>query len=177
MSLSSTCGATEVNMQLIICSDRSSYSDDMLVYIQLGKATFWDFEHSCLSMKFFLFIGSQEFIQSLHHVHWSISPLVYCSIVPLVHWSIDPLVHWLNVKYQMPNVNKVNLLLERTSGVPPVIFESPVALNATPSTCNRYLPTWLLHKLTYPSHISWVFCAYHNARDHRHHIDRYTTFN
>ena len=29
-----------------------------------------------------------------------------------------------NVKNQMSNVNKVNLLSERTSGVPPVIFET-----------------------------------------------------
>ena len=27
-----------------------------------------------------------------------------------------------NIKYQMSNVNKVKLLSERTSGVPPVIF-------------------------------------------------------
>ena len=49
------------------------------------------------------------------------------SIGPLVHWSIGPLVHWLNVKYQMPIVNKVNLLSERTSGVPPVILKHVLA--------------------------------------------------
>ena len=49
-------------------------------------------------------------------VHWSIGPLV--------HWSIGPLVEcqMSNVKCQMPNVNKVYLLLERTSGAPPDIF-------------------------------------------------------
>ena len=81
---------------------------------------------------FFLFIGSQEFLQSLS---WSIGPLV--------HWSIGLLVQLLNVKCQMsyviyqmsnnkykmskikcqmPKVNKVKLLSERTSGAPPVIF-------------------------------------------------------
>ena len=31
-------------------------------------------------------------------------------------------VHMSNVEYQVSNVNKVKLLSERTSGVPPVIF-------------------------------------------------------
>ena len=51
--------------------------------------------------------------------HWSIGPLVNHSISPLVHWSIGPLVHYWSI---CPNVNKVKLLSERTSGVPPVIF-------------------------------------------------------
>ena len=42
--------------------------------------------------------------------HWSIGSFVNYSIIPLVHWSIGP------------NVNKVKLLSERTSGVPPVFF-------------------------------------------------------
>ena len=53
---------------------------------------------------FFLFIGLQEFL-----VHWSVCPLVY--------WSIGPLV-----ECQISKVNKVRILSERTSGVPPVIF-------------------------------------------------------
>ena len=56
--------------------------------------------------------------------HWSIGPLVYWSICPLVHWSIGSLVLWLNVKCQMPNVNKSKLWSVRTSGAPPVIFLS-----------------------------------------------------
>ena len=36
---------------------------------------------------------------------------------PLDYWFIGPLV-----ECQMLNVNKVNILTERTSGVPPVIF-------------------------------------------------------
>ena len=49
--------------------------------------------------------------------HWSIGPW---SIGLLVHWSIGLLVHWSNG--WMSNFNKVKLLSERTSGVPPVIF-------------------------------------------------------
>ena len=40
-------------------------------------------------------------------VHCSIGPLVHWTIVPSVYWSIGPLFHWLNVKCQMPNVNRV----------------------------------------------------------------------
>ena len=57
--------------------------------------------------------------------HWSISPLVHWSIGPFVHWSVGPLDYWFIgplVECQMLNVNKVNILTERTSGVPPVIF-------------------------------------------------------
>ena len=50
-------------------------------------------------------------------VHLSIGPLVRWSIGPLDYWSIGPLV-----ECQMLNVNKVKLLSERTSGVPPVII-------------------------------------------------------
>ena len=60
-------------------------------------------------------------------VHWSIGPLVQWSIGPLIHWSIGPLDYWFIgplVECQMLNVNKVNILTEHTSGVPPVIFES-----------------------------------------------------
>ena len=72
-----------------------------------------------------------------------------CSIIPLVHWSTGQLVHWsigpwveckiLNVKCQMSsvinemsNVNKVKLLSERTSGVPPVIFIDTEILHDAP---------------------------------------------
>ena len=50
--------------------------------------------------------------------HWIIGPLVQWSIGPLVPWSIGPLV-----ECQMSTVNMVKLLSERTSGVPPVIFQ------------------------------------------------------
>ena len=56
--------------------------------------------------------------------HWTIGPLDHWSIGRLVHWTIGPLVHWsiALVWCQMSKVNKVKLLSERTSGVPPVIF-------------------------------------------------------
>ena len=65
-------------------------------------------------------------------VQWSIGPLVNWSIVPLVYgplvlWSVGPLDYWFIgslVECQMLNAKKVNLLSERTSGVPPVIFRS-----------------------------------------------------
>ena len=46
-------------------------------------------------------------------VHWTIGPLV--------RWSIGPLV-----ECRMLNVIKVKLLSERTSGVPPVIFNHDI---------------------------------------------------
>ena len=59
-------------------------------------------------------------------VHWSGGPLVHRSSGPLVQWSIGAVVNWSigplvecqksKVKCQMPNVNKVKLLSERTSG-------------------------------------------------------------
>ena len=52
---------------IIVSSDRSSYSDGVLLYIQLGKAT-WDFEHSCLSVMFF---------SSFHRVT-SVSSITLC---------------------------------------------------------------------------------------------------
>ena len=58
--------------------------------------------------------GGDAFLQSLS---WSIGQLDHWSIGPLDYWSIGPLV-----ECQMLNVNKVKLLSERTSGVPPVIF-------------------------------------------------------
>ena len=51
-------------------------------------------------------------------VHWSIGLLVHWYVGPLVHETIGPLV-----ECQMLNVNKVKLLSERTSGVPPIIFQ------------------------------------------------------
>ena len=57
--------------------------------------------------------------------HWSIGPLDHLSICPFVHWSIGPLVCWSIgplVECQMLNVNKIQILSERNSGVPPVIF-------------------------------------------------------
>ena len=59
--------------------------------------------------------------------HWIIGWLLQWSIGPLVHWSIGPLDHWSIgplVECQMLKVKKVNLLSERTSGAPPVIFFS-----------------------------------------------------
>ena len=60
-------------------------------------------------------------MQLKSNVHWSIGPLVHWSIGPLDYWSIGPLV-----ECQILNVNKVKLLSERTSGVPPVIFSIEV---------------------------------------------------
>ena len=37
------------------------------------------------------------------------------------HWTIGPLDHW-TIECQISKVDKVKLLSERTSGVPPVIF-------------------------------------------------------
>ena len=78
----------------------------------------------------FLFIGSQEFL-----VHWSIGPLVHFHIGPLVHWSIGPLV-----ECKISNVNKVKLLWELTSGVPPVIFY----FEMKSATCSKCLNAELL---------------------------------
>ena len=51
--------------------------------------------------------------------------MVYWSVGPLVHLTIGPLV-----EFQMLNVNKVKLLSERTSGVPPVIFVTNIIIIA-----------------------------------------------
>ena len=59
--------------------------------------------------------------------HWTNGPLDHRTIGPLDHWTIgllDQLVHWSIVECQISKVNKVKLLSERTSGVPPVIFFS-----------------------------------------------------
>ena len=73
--------------------------------------------------------------------HWSIDPLVHWSIGPLVRWSIGSLLHWSigplvecqmsNIICQMSNIKnqmsiRLNFLLERTSGVPSVIFSFEV---------------------------------------------------
>ena len=81
-------------------------------------------------------------------VCWSIGPLVHWSICPMIHWYIGPLVHWLNVKCHMSNVkksnvNKVNLLSERTSGVPPVIF---------------------IMAISYPCHVLWFSAKVQKAK-------------
>ena len=58
-------------------------------------------------------------------MHWSFAPLVPWSIGPLVHWTIGLLDHFTIgplFECQISKVNKVKLLLERTSGVPPIIF-------------------------------------------------------
>ena len=134
-------------MKMFVSSVRSSYSDDVLVYIQGTH-----FLRVWALMPFYnVFSSSFHRVtrvfsnQSLCHlwsigllvhwtigplVHWSISPLVYWSIGSLdhcstglwVHWAIGLLVHW--IECQISNVNKVKLLLERTFGVPPVIFSS-----------------------------------------------------
>ena len=52
-------------------------------------------------------------------------PMIRCSNVPMFQCSNVPMFQCSNFqmfKYQMSNVNKVNLLSQRTSGVPPVIF-------------------------------------------------------
>ena len=62
-------------------------------------------------------------------VNWSSGPLVYWS---MVHWSVGPFDYWFIgplVECQMLNVNKVNFLSERTSGVPLVIFVIYTAIN------------------------------------------------
>ena len=93
------------------------YSIGPLVYWSIGPLVYWS-----ISLFDHLTIGPL--------VQWSIGPL---SLGPLVHWSIGPLVYWTNgplnhwsigplVECKMVNVNKVKLLSERTSGVPPVIF-------------------------------------------------------
>ena len=48
---------------------------------------------------------------------WFDVPMFQCSNVPMFQCS-----NFQMFKYQMSNVNKVNLLSQRTSGVPPVIF-------------------------------------------------------
>ena len=58
-------------------------------------------------------------------VHWAIGPFIYWPIGPLVLLSIGPLDYWNIgpfVECHMSNVNKVKLLSERISGVPPVMF-------------------------------------------------------
>ena len=60
--------------------------------------------------------------------HWSIGPLV--------RWSIGPLV-----ESRMLNVIKVNLLSERISGVPPVIFVQEL---------RKYLIAFFLHFFLHP---------------------------
>ena len=82
-------------MQLIISSDRSSYGDDVLVYIQLSKA-----------------IGPL--------VHWLI---VKCHLSYVICHMSNVKSQMTNIKCQMPNVKKVKLLSEHTSGAPQVIFD------------------------------------------------------
>ena len=55
----------------------------------------------------------------------SFGPLVHGTIGAFVHWTIGPMVRWFIgplVECKLLNVNKIELLSERTSGVPPVIF-------------------------------------------------------
>ena len=62
------------------------------------------------------------YLRDILGISWG--PLFHWS---MVHWSIGPLDYWSIgslVECQMLNVNKVKLLSERTSGVPPVIFTS-----------------------------------------------------
>ena len=66
-----------------------------------------------------------DIFKAIKVINWAIVPFDCWFIGPSVQWSIGPLVPWFIgplVECQMLNVNKVNLLSERTSGVPPVIF-------------------------------------------------------
>ena len=109
-------------------------------------------------------------------VHWSVGPLVCCFIGPLVHWlnvkchMSYVICHKSNVKCkmqnvkcqksdvkcQMPEVNKVKLLSERTSGAPPVIFYSK---SCSCSSCflmiiSNFLIDFLWHLISFLSLIS-----------------------
>ena len=54
---------------------------------------------------------------------YSKDPMFKCTHVQMFNQIIKcSNVHMSNVEYQVPNVNKVKLLSERTSGVPRVIF-------------------------------------------------------
>ena len=110
-------------------SDRSSYSDNGLLYIHPWRQPLFQIFtqsinakcHSKSLKQYQCNWESQENVQCrMANVQWSFGPLLHCSIVPLFHWSIGPLiqlvhwsisllVHWSigwmsNVKCQMSNV-------------------------------------------------------------------------
>ena len=89
-------------MPVFVSSDRSSCTDDGLLYIRSSSsATFSDFEHLCLSI--LLQVSLYCCLNSINAIEVTIS-IFQCSNVP------------------MSNVNKLNFLSDCTSGVPPVIF-------------------------------------------------------
>ena len=67
-----------------------------------------------------------------------------CSNVQIVKCSNVQMFKCSNVKYQMSNVKKVKLLLERTSGVPPVIFflNNVFSLNISKKSAEAWLAQW-----------------------------------
>ena len=76
-------------------------------------------------------------------------PLVHSFVGPLDYWSIGPLV-----ECQMLNVNKVKLLSERTSGVPPVIFSFVFCFFKYFLFFVCLLVCLLFEILTYPTYIN-----------------------
>ena len=74
----------------------------------------------------FFFSQSRKSLLSIGPLdYWTIGPLVHSSIGPMDHWTMKPLDHWSIgplFECQISKVNKVNLLSDRTSGVPLVIF-------------------------------------------------------
>ena len=73
-------------------------------------------------------------------VHWSIGPFVHWSIGLLVCWSIGPWSIGPLVECQMLSVNKVKLLSERTSGVPPEFLRSFLNKQVLCNLCMHYHP-------------------------------------
>ena len=76
----------------IVSSDRSSYSDDVIVYIQLGRPLFEILSIYAFLIMLFSFLRVTRVSSITLLVHWSISPLDHWSIVPSFHRSIGPLV-------------------------------------------------------------------------------------
>ena len=96
--------STFVFVLVFVSSDRSSCSDDGLVYIQRWQRPLFEiFTHSLDAIPMLQFSNDQVFqcsnVPLIHRsigplVNWSIGPLVHCSIGSLVHWTISPLDHW-----------------------------------------------------------------------------------
>ena len=94
LSLRGEFGAAGITfcVSCFVSSDRSSYSDDGLVYIQQGHfLRFWAFMPFYHVFSFHRVTGVSS-ITLL--VHWSINPLVHWFIGPFHHWSIGLLVHF-----------------------------------------------------------------------------------
>jgi len=96
---------------MVRISDRSSYSDDGLLYIRgssnnlsrLNSINAIDVTRYWLNVEYYKvpiiqcsnFPNVQVFqCFNVPILDWSIGPLVNWSIGPLVHWSIGRLVHW-----------------------------------------------------------------------------------